>query len=387
MTTLSSLLSLMYHGMMQTCPDTELLAQMDWDTVYKASVFHNVSSLTCMAVDSAVKNGFVLSKAQQTVYASWQENKNRAIRKAMLMDMAQKELEDFLEASGIWYMPLKGSVLKRFYPKFGMREMSDCDMLFDVRDREQVQAFFAERGYQYKYSAGSVHDTFVKPPVYNFEMHTRLFSEGNSIDFEHYYGNIEERLLTEPGKQYKKCFRTEDFYVYVLAHAFKHHSHGGNGLRTLADVYVFWEHMAGEIDERYVKEQLKCLGLSEYEAKLRDLAERVFVQGQIFVEEEDAFLNYMFSSGTYGTVQNVIDNRLKTLSEGEKLTFRTFLRYIHKRLFVEEVVLKEYFPFFYKHKWARPFCPIYRILKGFVKHPKKVWCEIKKFFGRMFYLR
>lgn len=387
MTVLSSLLSLMYHGMMQTCPDTELLAQMDWNAVYKASVFHNVSSLTCMAVDSAVKNGFALSEAQQTVYVSWQESKNRVLRKAMLMDMAQKELEDFLEASGIWYMPLKGSVLKQFYPKLGMREMSDCDMLFDVHYREQVQAFFTECGYQFKYSEGSVHDTFVKPPVYNFEMHTKLFSEGVSGDFARYYQNVEEMLLPEPGKQYRKCFRAEDFYVYVLAHAFKHHSHGGNGLRTLADVYVFWKYMAGELDEGYLKEQLKRLGLFEYETKLRDLSERIFVQGQSFAEEEDAFLSYMFSSGTYGTVQNVVDNRLKTLSEGEKLTFRTFLQYLRKRLFADEVILKEYFPFFYKHKWARPFCPIYRILKGFIRHPKKVWCEIKNFFGRMFGLR
>ena len=53
--------------------------------------------------------------------------------------------------AGIWYMPLKGTVLKDCYPQFGMREMADHDILFDASRADDVKAIMIEMGYDAKH--------------------------------------------------------------------------------------------------------------------------------------------------------------------------------------------------------------------------------------------
>lgn len=47
-----------------------------------------------------------------------------------------------MEQRGIWYLPLKGIILKEFYPSVGMRQMSDNDILFDEAFAEQVRGVY-----------------------------------------------------------------------------------------------------------------------------------------------------------------------------------------------------------------------------------------------------
>lgn len=46
-------------------------------------------------------------------------------------------------------MPLKGVILKELYPKIGMRQMSDNDILFDETYRKDVVRFMKNKGYDY----------------------------------------------------------------------------------------------------------------------------------------------------------------------------------------------------------------------------------------------
>ena len=94
-------------------------------------------------------------------------------------------------------MPLKGSILKEWYPKFGMREMADNDILFDATRRQQVRNIFANRGYSIEsYNKGN-HDAYEKPPIYNFEMHVALFHEDCST-LQKKYENVVDRLWHMP---------------------------------------------------------------------------------------------------------------------------------------------------------------------------------------------
>lgn len=44
------------------------------------------------------------------------------------------------------------------------------------------------------------------------------------------------RLL---GDGYEKHFSREDFYIYLVAHEYKHYFLGGTSLRSLADTYIY----------------------------------------------------------------------------------------------------------------------------------------------------
>lgn len=65
-----------------------------------------------------------------------------------------------------------------------------------------------------------------------------LFHEGVYEELAKKYANVKDKLLPDRGKSYQFHFTQEDFYVFVLAHAHKHCSHSGTGIRILTDLYV-----------------------------------------------------------------------------------------------------------------------------------------------------
>lgn len=64
------------------------------------------------------------------------------------MDAERVEIIKFLEEKHIWYMPLKGVILKEFYPEYGLRQMCDNDILFDNDYTDEVRKWFFNRGYE-----------------------------------------------------------------------------------------------------------------------------------------------------------------------------------------------------------------------------------------------
>lgn len=89
-------------------------------------------------------------------------------------------------------------------------------------------------------------------------------------------------------------------------------------------------------------------------------------------------ISYMLGSGTYGTFNNRIKNYLKRFEEsGLKNQRKVRWQYVKARFLPEESFIREYYPFFYRHKGMRILLPWYRILKGLYIHPKKLLAEWK----------
>ena len=97
---------------------------------------------------------------------------------------------------------MKGSILKDWYPKPGMREMADNDILFDSSGRKQVRELFQNRGYKTVSFRKGNHDTYEKPPIYNFEMHVSLF-QWTYKKLNEQYENVKENLLPVDGTAYQ----------------------------------------------------------------------------------------------------------------------------------------------------------------------------------------
>lgn len=90
------------------------------------------------------------------------EAKSKAIRKNILLDTEREKIFEFLEQNKIWYMPLKGVILKELYPKIGMRQMSDNDILFDETYRKDIVRFMKNKGYHLKSGINAHCDEWVK---------------------------------------------------------------------------------------------------------------------------------------------------------------------------------------------------------------------------------
>lgn len=373
-------------GVLEKIPDAEFLKAMDWRGVLAAGCAHSLTVLTGLGVEEAVREGVILSGEQDAVYRKWMELKNKAIRKNLLIDTERRELEAYLQQQGIWYMPLKGVVLKNMYPRSSMRQMADNDILFDAAHAKEVRDYFSSRGYEIKSFGRGNHDAYLKKPVYNFEMHRSLYSD-ELEEWKEYYKNIKQKLHLATGCQY--AFSDEDFYVYLISHTYKHYSRYGTGVRALADVYVCLRRIGETLNWSYISEQCHILGIAEYEEWMRSLTMKVFSVKhmeipagwfgssllQTLTKEEKRILENLLGAGTYGTIENWVSNQLKQYEKRGKGNPK--LLYMCKRLFPEMSFYKNYYPFFYRHKWLIPGFVVYRLGRALMFHGKRIAAEIR----------
>ena len=329
-------------------PDKEQLKCGRTDIILAAAKRHMLTSAAAMALES----GGIRTEETAKVTAI-------ALRKLLIFKAALAEVETKLNEAGIWYMPLKGTVLQYLYPRFGMREMADHDILIDPGRAADVKDIMEGLGFTTEHFGGSNHDVYYKRPVLNFEMHTGLFGEAHEEKLYEYYKNIGERLITTDSC--RREFTPEDFYIYMIAHEYKHYSGSGTGLRSLADTYVYLNKKRLDMD--HVKRETEKLGISDYEAANRSLAMHLFGDG-VLTEEDQEMLDYILSSGTYGTIGHRIENKIRKNNWSK-------VRYMADRFIVPVSCRnKSYgayaaaYPFFYKHKLLLPLLPFYRTAKA-----------------------
>lgn len=345
-------------------PEARYVEQIDLKKLYKTCQFHSVTSIVCTALEQAD----VFSSADSAAAKKWKDAKAKAIRKNMLLDAERGQILDEMEQAGIWHMPLKGSVLHTLYPKYGMRQMSDNDILYDPDGQTKLVEIMRRRGYEVESCGKSNHDVFMKPPIYNFEMHTSLFGQFTKEAYR-YYKNIKERLYLDEGTSYRYHFSEEDFYIYMTAHAYKHYMHSGIGVRSLLDVYVYTAQKGNMLDWDYIARETGGMGMADFERQSRKLAQKLFSAAVwpkeiVFSKEEEAMLSYFADSGTYGTTKHFVENRMREAQEGDtKAGWKGKARFIYRRLFPTMEWYQTYEPFFAKHKVLIPFFLIYRFFR------------------------
>lgn len=360
------LIYLMACSLQGTKPEEALLANIDMEALLRLAKAHSVSAMVCMALEQTD----AFQNAAETTRLKWLDAKNKAVRKNMLLDAERHQLEKEFAEHGIWYMPLKGSILKDWYPKFGMREMADNDILFDPAGRKQVREIFQNRSYKTVSFGKGNHDVYEKAPIYNFEMHVSLFP-GTYKELTEQYENVKERLLPVDGTAYQFAFTPEDFYVFVLAHAHKHYSHSGTGVRTLADIYIMNQKLGGTMNWEYVDSELRGLGIFSYERESRELAQKLFGIAELptkanLSEAEQQMLAYYLGASTYGTIENRTLNQMQKLQpDGGAITAHTKRKYLLSRIFPGREWCKACAPTVYKYPVLLPFFWVWRLaVKG-----------------------
>lgn len=350
-------------------PDKERTASLNPEHLYKAANKHNLSAIVGNMLELAgiSDHAFIQARA-------------KAIRKVTVMEMDKELLFQHFEQEKIWYMPLKGCVIKDLYPSVGMRQMSDFDVLFDSTYREKVRDIFIELGFTSESYARGNHDVYFKKPVSNFEMHTALFNENNKKELYEYYLSIKPLMLKDDSNKYGYHLGINDFYVYITAHEYKHYTGSGTGLRSLLDTYVIWQKHSKELDADYIRTQTDKLGITDFEQKNKMLSIALF-GGKELSPEENKMLEYIIFSGTYGNVSNRVENQVEKFGGGKKGR----LKYIISRLLLPMNEVKAYHPFFYRHKILLPGLFFYRLGRAATvsrNKTKKQLRSLKKTKGR-----
>lgn len=323
-------------------PDKNIVKQMNFDALYTVAERHQLTAITAMALESV---GIKLEKFTQA--------KGKAIRKNAALDLDRAALSERLEAEHIWYMPLKGAVIAAYYPEFGMRQMSDNDILIDADRAREVKQIMCSLGFTVKLFGRGRDDEYAKEPVSFFEIHRSLFSMEN-VELYEYYRDIASRLMYKEGRC-ERYFSNEDFYLYLTAHEYMHFSRSGTGIRSLLDIYVFWQNFGEQLDMKYLNDELKKMGIADFEKRNRSLALRLFA-GEALTEQEEELLHYFIFSGVYGTIQNLIKKQGR---------WNFFFSYVFKPY----RVMATKYPILQKKPFLLPVCWFLWLVKKLVSNP------------------
>ena len=188
------------------CPDLD--GSLDLDALFAFCKFHSITSIVAMALERYWKE---VTPADPEQMKQWKQAKDMAIRKNILLNAERERIVKHLESICCWYMPLKGSLLQYDYPKFGMRQMSDNDILFDESMHRQVYEFMTGSGYEAVTYQQGKDDEYVKKPLYNIEMHRALFGNALYPELAEYFRDVKQRLIKDEQNQFGYHFSREDF--------------------------------------------------------------------------------------------------------------------------------------------------------------------------------
>lgn len=337
-------------------PDKERVSLMDIEQLHSAAMRHLLTAIVGYALEECgVSND------------AFTQDKAKAIRKVLLFDHERNTIFQELEKAGIWYMPLKGIILKDYYPRVGMREMADNDILYDVSHSMDLKSIMEDLGYKTEHFLNQDlgHDAYHKPPVFNFEMHRSLFGLAMTGPILQYYLNIRDKMIKDEGNAYGYHLSPEDFYIYIVAHEYKHFSHGGTGLRSILDIYIYLKKEALDMD--YVKHETDKLGITDFESSNRLFAQHLF-DGCTLTQDEKELLDYILTAGTYGKMSILI---------GRQIAKKGRLGYFLSRLFMPIDLLQTLYPVLKKHPYLYPFFVVHRLIKTLITRRDNVMSQLK----------
>ena len=291
------------------------------------------------------------------------------VRKHVLFEQERKELFKYCEENHILYLPLKGLILKEYYPDPYTREFADNDIFFGKDKDEQIKKFFVDRGYKVELYRKSNHDVYLKEPCLNFEMHRALFGEtdDNEKIVKHF---IHPKIGLVNPQSFEAFYRLNDFYVYFTAHSYKHFHIAGCGLRTLIDYYVFLKKDMIDndiLDFDYINKELKKIDLVDFSNDMINLTTKVFKEEPLNDKEQEMLL-YIASSGTYGTLENRVNKGVKEKGKS---------RYLMSRIFPPYRYYKSAYPWAYKVPILIPIAWLCRFFRILFNNPKRATNEIK----------
>ena len=322
----------------------KLSENFDFSKGIKTAKKHNVSAM--------LYYGAVISEVSCNTNAL-QELFNITALSMSVSENQTFELERIFSAfeeKGIDYLPIKGTVLKKLYPKPEMRVMGDADILINPEQYDVICSTMASLGFE----KGTESDHEIKWQSHSLylEFHNRIISP-KSRDYFEYWKNPWEKAINVSGHRYK--FSDEDDFIYILTHLAIHYRAGGIGIKHFTDIFVYLRSKP-ELDFEYIERELKKIRLYDFFCNIKKLLSVWFGE-----EPGDAVTDYMteyiFSSGCFGTYErNALASAVKSkqkLGSSKKARIREIKNVIflpYKGMCAKYPILKK-MPFLLPFMW------------------------------------
>ena len=281
---------------------------------------------------------------------------DRELHRGLVQEYEIGALLDDMERDGIDCLPMKGWVMRNYYPDPLMRSMSDFDVLIRDMDSCKMQAWMEVRGYRPEHTEQEVHDTYRKPPYMNIELHRRLMEERrlkrqNTAWRENWLASLWQKSYRLEGKEHLYRLSDEDFLVHHLLHFYKHFTGSGVGVRPLADLYLFLRQKRQTLDRAYLEKQLEALHIRAFSAQISRLAWVCF-EGRELDDSAWLVLDYLTHAGIYGDRATLETSRL--FESAGKTVRQSKWKNFFNRCFMPLASMKNTYPRLRRAPWLLP---------------------------------
>ena len=310
--------------------------------------------LAHIVFNSAIKNGLIDKNSQE--YNKLNGQIIIAITRYQQQNYEFKRVRECFQKNHIRFVPLKGSIIREYYPEPWLRTSCDIDVLIHEEDLDKATELLLALGYT---SDGerSYHDISFFANNVHIELHFNICESNKQLDAV--LKNVWEYV--EQFKEYEYRETSAFFMFHHVAHMAYHFLSGGCGIRPVLDLWI--------LRKKYQYDENKLLKLLK-KSNLVSFYQNVCLLSEIWFGEEQ------HNETTLKMEQLIIDGGVYGSSD-KGAAIGTALHKGSKTQYKLSIVFPSYtdmsyrYPSLKKHKILLPFCYIHRIFtKAFGKKGK-----------------
>lgn len=313
--------------------------------LFKLSKRHDLAHLIGDALD---KNGLLPDGTEAK--KRFLQERNMAVYRYEQIQYEFEQICDALEKAKIPFIPLKGSVIRQYYPEPWMRTSCDIDILVQQERLEEVENLLINILNYAKHGVGAHDVQFYSESGVHLELHFSL------IEFQKFEQQKKAKLIldqawkeVEENENFTKIFRGEFFLFYHMVHMFNHFIGGGCGVRFFIDVWIIQQFI--DINNVRFNEFLQTANLVKFSDGILQATNVWLGEGKetsIVIDLQE----YVLHAGMYGDIKNRI-----AIEQGKKGNKRS---YVFKRLFLSYEELRFQYPIINRYKILTPICQLVR---------------------------
>ena len=279
------------------------------------------------------------------------------IHKAKLLALYRHEQMNFqyericavLRESKVKFIPLKGAVIRPFYPEPWMRTSCDIDILVHEDELDSAVKRLSEK-LGYRVGKRNFHDiSLYSDTDVHLELHFNILENIGSID--KVLSKVWDYAVPSDDGSSEYNLTPEFLIFHTAAHMSYHFAFGGCGIRPFIDLYLLLTHL--RYDENKLMSLLSEAELERFYAHAKKLS-FVWFENEQHDEVTPEMEQYILSGSLYGTKEGGAA-AVQARSGGK-------FKYVLGRVFQPYNVLKEKYPIIKKHP---SLTPVYEVKRWF----------------------
>lgn len=326
-----------------------VLTDKDLTELYRLSKTHDLAHLVG---DALIRNGLI---ADGEIKEKFENQAILAVYRYQKINYELNRLREILNKAQIPFIPLKGSVIRQYYPEPWMRTSCDIDILVREEQVDRAAQVIADR-LQYTCGKKNYHDiSLMSESGVHLELHYSIMENQENVDMILKTCWSHAISVGRNGDEcYEYQFDDAFFLFHQYAHASYHFLHGGCGIRPFADIYLLEKKLSP--DRTALDKMLEKAGIRKFANEMSGLADVWFGNGQsdgVMRQMEQ----YILTGGVYGNRENA----MAVSQQSEKGR----LGYIVRHIWLPFDALCTLYPNLRWRKYLLPFYEIKRWLRIF----------------------